>query len=131
MWSRNCTAYFTVCVPCPEVNVIRANNKLITSESSNTARIYASCTYNLSVEHLDISSRRKASKKRTQKNMFAINKIQLAFGRLELTTVLQKDSVSTSQRTRVVSIRKTKCSCCGVALHMKNLTKHIHQMSRQ
>lgn len=63
--------------------------------------------------------------------MFAINKIQLAFRNLDLTNVLQKDSVFTSQRTRVVSIRKKKRSCCGVALHMKNPTKHIHQMSRQ
>ena len=67
MRSRNCTAYFTDCIPCPEVNIIRANNKLITSESSNTARIYATGTQNLSVEHLDIVSGRKASKKRTQK----------------------------------------------------------------
>lgn len=66
-----------------------------------------------------------------KKNMFAINKIQLALGSLELTNVLQKDSVSTSQRTRVVSIIKTKSSCCSVALHMKNPTKHIYQMSRQ
>jgi hypothetical protein len=64
----------------------------------------------LSVEHLDIVSGRKAPKKRTQKNMFAINKIQLALGSLELTNVLRKDSVSTSQRTRVVSVRKSKRS---------------------
>ena len=63
--------------------------------------------------------------------MFTINQIQLAAGSLELTNVLQKDSVYTSQRTQVVSIRKTKLSRCGVALHMKNPTKHVHQMSRQ
>lgn len=66
-----------------------------------------------------------------KKNKFARNKIQLALRSVELTNVLQKDSVFTSQRTQVVSIRKTKSSCCGVALHMKNPTKHIHQMSRQ
>jgi len=83
MPSRNGTAYFTVCIPCPEVNIIIANNKLIASESSNTARIYATRTQNLSVEHLDIASGRKAPKKWTQKNTFAINKIQLALGSLE------------------------------------------------